>query len=283
MADKTMHSFASILALNPATSVRMLHILAQSAQLINELRPEWYRARLDGKHLRIFLGKLIVMTIEREYIWIAMDPTIQSVNLSEFKSWHWDEPELRPRSAKGTPYPKYSRPPSLNGFYSPSEDPEGKEWQQISTFHYEYLKQTATLGIAPDPRTIHNVDLATEISSWINLKSPTDIFEADVQKSISTDSNVRKERLSKARRKPLMRTVQIQVFDRNPDVVAEVLIRAAGYCERCGAQAPFRRASDGSPYLEVHHQVRLADGGDDTIENAVALCPNCHRQQHYGL
>ncbi len=38
---------------------------------------------------------------------------------------------------------------------------------------------------------------------------------------------------------------------------------------------------DGSP-LEVHHVIRLADGGSDTINNSVALCPNCHRELHFG-
>ncbi|WP_414449152.1 HNH endonuclease [Burkholderia sp. 22PA0099] len=49
----------------------------------------------------------------------------------------------------------------------------------------------------------------------------------------------------------------------------------------CERPAPFRRPN-GSPYLEVHHRVRLADGGDDTVENAIALCPNCHREHHFG-
>ena len=26
----------------------------------------------------------------------------------------------------------------------------------------------------------------------------------------------------------------------------------------------------------------LADGGADTVENAIAVCPNCHRELHYG-
>jgi hypothetical protein len=39
---------------------------------------------------------------------------------------------------------------------------------------------------------------------------------------------------------------------------------------------------DGSPFLETHHLIRLADGGPDTVENAVAVCPNCHRRLHYG-
>jgi hypothetical protein len=197
MRDKTVHSFASALELNPETRVRMLHILAQSAQLINKLRPEWYRARLDGRRLRFFLGRLIVITLERDYIWLATDPTIQSIKFSELKSWRWDEADLRPRDAKGIPYPKYSKPPSLNGFYSPSEDLDGNEWKQISKFHYEYLKQAAILGSAPDHRTIHNPDLAAEISSWINLKSSTDIFESDVRKAMSTDSDIRHRRLSK--------------------------------------------------------------------------------------
>ncbi len=38
---------------------------------------------------------------------------------------------------------------------------------------------------------------------------------------------------------------------------------------------------DGSP-LEVHHVIRPADGGSDTINNSVALCHNCHRELHFG-
>ncbi|MDD1149814.1 HNH endonuclease [Pseudomonas sp. TNT2022 ID357] len=72
------------------------------------------------------------------------------------------------------------------------------------------------------------------------------------------------------------------MFVRNPDVVAEALHRAAGVCEVCVQPAPFTRKSNGTPYLEVHHKIRLADGGLDTLENAVALCPNCHRASHYG-
>ncbi|SFB88291.1 HNH endonuclease [Marinospirillum celere] len=52
--------------------------------------------------------------------------------------------------------------------------------------------------------------------------------------------------------------------------------------QACGTPAPFNRKSDGTPYLEVHHKTPLALGGEDTVENAIALCPNCHRKAHYG-
>ena len=70
-------------------------------------------------------------------------------------------------------------------------------------------------------------------------------------------------------------------FVRDPQVKAFVLHRAGGVCESCGSGAPFKD-EHGDPYLECHHVKRLADGGPDTVENAVAVCPNCHRELHHG-
>ncbi|MFC1652495.1 HNH endonuclease [Planctomycetota bacterium] len=35
-------------------------------------------------------------------------------------------------------------------------------------------------------------------------------------------------------------------------------------------------------FLEVHHLFRLADDGPDIPDNVAAICPNCHRELHYG-
>lgn len=102
--------------------------------------------------------------------------------------------------------------------------------------------------------------------------------------SLFGDSNAeRRERLKLAPRIPALATIVTLVYVRNPDVVAEVLIRANGVCEICSNRAPFLRKRDGTLYLEVHHKIQLARGGEDTIENAIALCPNCHRKQHFGV
>lgn len=45
---------------------------------------------------------------------------------------------------------------------------------------------------------------------------------------------------------------------------------------------PFRRL-DGEIFLEVHHIIPLSEGGEDTVANAEALCPNCHREKHFGM
>ena len=100
--------------------------------------------------------------------------------------------------------------------------------------------------------------------------------------SKSSSDEQRKKRLEEANPNPATVTVIAKKFQRNPDVVIEVLKRAKGMCEGCKKPAPFVRRSDGSPYLEVHHIKMLSDGGLDNIENAKALCPNCHRQDHHG-
>jgi HNH endonuclease len=70
-------------------------------------------------------------------------------------------------------------------------------------------------------------------------------------------------------------------FARNPAVIAWVLQRSKGACECCAKPAPFVNSND-EPHLEVHHVKQLSDNGSDRVSNAVALCPNCHREMHLG-
>lgn len=54
---------------------------------------------------------------------------------------------------------------------------------------------------------------------------------------------------------------------------------ANGVCQLCGLPAPFKDSNQ-KDYLETHHIHWLSKGGSDSIENVVALCPNCHRKMH---
>ena len=97
-----------------------------------------------------------------------------------------------------------------------------------------------------------------------------------------------KELLSKPNRKPAKgnqspstRVIETTQYERDPTVKADVLERASGVCELCKKKAPFTK-DDGTLFLEVHHVIPLAEKGPDTVNNAVALCPNCHREAHLG-
>lgn len=105
---------------------------------------------------------------------------------------------------------------------------------------------------------------------------------AEVDAALKLNPEVRNAAAEKATGKPRKTVTSVVYYYRNRYVAAEALARAAGICEACKQPAPFTSASNGQPYLEIHHKQRLADDGDDTLENVQALCPNCHRKAHYG-
>lgn len=107
-------------------------------------------------------------------------------------------------------------------------------------------------------------------------------LESDLDGARGLSDEALRERLSSADPMPTKVQVVSVGYRRNADVIVATLRRAGGICDRCTRPAPFNRRSDGSPYLEVHHTVPLSQGGEDTLENAEALCPNCHREAHHG-
>jgi len=68
-------------------------------------------------------------------------------------------------------------------------------------------------------------------------------------------------------------------YERSTFIKEYALRKANGYCQLCLKISPFKNKY-GQYFLEVHHIVWLSKGGDDTKNNVVALCPNCHRKMH---
>jgi 5-methylcytosine-specific restriction endonuclease McrA len=72
-----------------------------------------------------------------------------------------------------------------------------------------------------------------------------------------------------------------QEYTRSTAIKEYVKARADGVCEGCNTPAPFT-SKTGEPYLHAHHIHELSDGGSDTVDTVVALCPNCHYRVHHG-
>ncbi|MBS1029161.1 HNH endonuclease [Gluconobacter albidus] len=107
-------------------------------------------------------------------------------------------------------------------------------------------------------------------------------FDRAVAEAAKMTSEERLQKLSIQSKIPEKVTREVKVYLRNPNVVAESLHQANGSCQSCGKKAPFIRRFNKQPYLEVHHIKPLSQGGNDSLDNVKALCPNCHRKIHYG-
>jgi len=88
-----------------------------------------------------------------------------------------------------------------------------------------------------------------------------------------------RKRATYSQKRAGLRQVSTSTFERNPYVVELAKRRAEGICQLCEKPAPFNDKR-GNPFLETHHIEWLSKDGDDTIQNTVALCPNCHRKMH---
>lgn len=107
--------------------------------------------------------------------------------------------------------------------------------------------------------------------------SPVVAFEIQVREELRKKKHIKPV----GTQSPTSSLTTVTQFKRDPSVKAWVLKEAKGNCECCKKSAPFL-GTDGVPFLEVHHVRKLADHGSDTVSNAVALCPNRHRELHCG-
>ncbi|WP_198218432.1 MULTISPECIES: HNH endonuclease [unclassified Snodgrassella] len=74
-------------------------------------------------------------------------------------------------------------------------------------------------------------------------------------------------------------TVKVPRYRRSMELAEYVKRQAKGHCDLCEQPAPFTN-KEHQPYLECHHIIWLSQNGADTLDNIVALCPNCHRKMH---
>jgi hypothetical protein len=171
----------------------------------------------------------------------------------------------------------------------------GDENSQLSVSYYNSLRIGA--GRTPETR------MGREIVAWVQIGDLLTIGRIGNQlffvKETGLTSEPAAENLGRqlaklvdpakimARAKqrvgpPPKRARMINDFVRDFYIVAAALLRADGSCEMPNCTSALFERDDDRPYLEVHHVMPLGEGGDDTLINAAALCPSCHRELHYG-
>jgi 5-methylcytosine-specific restriction protein A len=170
-----------------------------------------------------------------------------------------------------------------------------KGWQSMGILHFLGLKGDSKgifSGFSIDKAVSEIEDNPGPLDSLlpflVQSRPPMNIadFHANedskVKASLAMNREERLKRIRQSKGTPIRTSTTSFAYSRSADIVAEALHRADGICEHCGKDAPFIRSSDNTPYLEVHHVEPLAKDGPDSLENVLALCPNCHKQLHFG-
>lgn len=165
---------------------------------------------------------------------------------------------------------------------------KGESWGRTPT---KKIKRKSTLVKIINMAVKNNCVQASNkklqrILDVINKGTDEVSIEIDGDSSFDDQVNdlVKKGLVKKAKGNPNpdQREVLSYLYQRDPRVAAYALLVAKGICADCNNPGPFTSKRTNMKYLEVHHIKQLKDGGGDTIDNVVALCPNCHRKRHYG-
>jgi hypothetical protein len=129
-----------ICSLLPDTRVRRscLEIFGESAGYANSFGSDKWGAYYETGKVRLLVGSLIVFTIHKDGVWLALDQELLdtsqelSVFLDNAEEWRWDNYD----------YPIYKSVPSRNGFYTPSNN-HVEVWSVIKKLHFEVIARTA--------------------------------------------------------------------------------------------------------------------------------------------
>lgn len=141
----------------------------------------------------------------------------------------------------------------------------------LAKSHAEYLLHRA-IGLQKDP------DVLQVLKAALSQLNPTPKTDEELAEEMPL-KELEKTAAKRSSKPVEQKEVTTKQYSRDP-YISELAKRLAnGKCELCGQPAPFKD-SKGKPYLETHHVVWLSKGGSDSVDNTVALCPNCHRKMH---
>ncbi len=151
-----------------------------------------------------------------------------------------------------------------------------------------FMGEAVYTGHHMEERPDRNGDPRQAIVFELSVLSPLNIGDAG-ESEAPQDTHINSLSLSHLRKLALFaaaRNAPPSVQRKTVQIRAEAvrryaLKRAQGKCECCLKPAPFNART--GPFLEVHHVYRRADGGPDHPGAVCALCPNCHREAHFGM
>lgn len=242
------------------------------------LRPDKALFGTTDSSISLLVGNIYFAAYsQKESLWLLLDSKIDTVPDSEIRvaksSKHFEEPLYWLHTTHLTAIALINKNEAIWQSYKRATD---KIFQNKIVTSY---KSKIALG-----KVLLNSfwDNGLKVENSLTTKDLDITLEKQIEFYKTLDKKERLKKLKLSDPKPEKVIVTQYAFRRNPLVVLEVLERAAGICEKCKKNAPFLKDNNSNPYLEVHHIIPLAENGDDTVENAIALCANCHRHAHHG-
>ncbi len=255
-----------------------LEMLAESINRANSWGSNKWGVHCKSNIIRLLVGNLIVFTIEKGGVWLALDKIALETSeeadyLLQTTEWQWDEND----------YPMYKQVPSRNGYYKPSEN-HSKIWPIIRSLHFEFVDKVANKY--QELKTTSQTKHSSILISYLRRELGQVVAEPIYQQFESERSFVLPEEVvddvtffegSKQR-------ITINAYERNPSARKASIAYYGTHCQVCELDLGKKYGRVGQGFIHVHHLKPLSDIGEkyeiDPIRDLVPVCPNCHAIIH---
>ena len=252
---------------DPITRAAQLAALADSLTYVQIRNPEIWLVHVFADRIRFLAGHLIVLTLMGSTVWVTTDASEDEDHLSALGSWAWETKV----------YPRYRRPPSRNGTYSPLHDERG-EWPTIQAAHFSYLDRVLARPRVFDSRSVRRHEpLITEYLSITLRRSMPGMESAALPEAeVVSDAAGFWE--------GAVACVPVTRFERDRRARDECIRLYGSNCIVCGMSFGRRYGPEMDGFIHVHHLVPLSETREgysvDPARHLVPVCPNCHAVLH---
>lgn len=162
-----------------------LSLFLQALNKANSFGSNKWGAYCYREGVRLLVGNLIVFTVHKTGIWLALDKQLLNEKkekwmlLEESGLWRWENGN----------YSEYKPVPSKNGYYFPSSE-DSEVWPIIQEFHFEYLKKVANkyewLNVKSQSK--HTPELLLYLKNELGQSVPRPNYESIPEDNIFSDS-----------------------------------------------------------------------------------------------
>lgn len=236
----------------------------------------------DQDKIRLIVGNLIVLTIEKQGIWLALDREILEENkeyqdyLEKMDTWTWDNHD----------YPSYSQVPSRNGYYNPSENYDYiKDWNIIKNFHFSFIKKACAKysRINQKSKLNHQPEIIKYLCNCLKIFVPqpgyylnNSFFTFPEELSDETEITNLYEGAKQS--------ITVNRYERNNQARKKCIEYYGTGCYVCGFDFENVFGEIGKDFIHVHHLIPLSEINQeyevDPIKDLCPVCPNCHAMIH---
>lgn len=129
--------------------------------------------------------------------------------------------------------------------------------------------------------------LAHNDRKFIETETEEEVYQANIEEILVKEDYLYEEEVASTKPKAIKTKEGEAKWPRDSEISATAIVKANFQCEVDPTHRTFTSNKTKRQFMEAHHLIpmqfqNIFNNSLDKVANIICLCPNCHRQIHYG-